>query len=256
MTTINRPNQDALYKAVNIFRDSMRPFIIRHLRRIRGTTAEDVIRLSLPSNGVEQFERNLRSQGAQGSNLAACIDINDFPHLVEKNWRDVFGSAFYQATTVRASFRMITDGRNQMSHPGDDDLDIEYVRTNLFHVIDLLERIGESDQAVIVREIRDKLVKPPAPPAPYNPQPPILDENSKTSTHIDYVKEIRTKSHQSWSNICKAVKALQDKEHEPFGTRNVENSAKSCVRKIVRETGLAVEELEALLDYHGFCQSR
>ncbi len=73
---------------------------------------------------------------------------------------------------------------------------------------------------------------------------------------IERVKEIRSETHQSWSNICKSVRALQDKEHEPFGTRNVENSAKSCVRKIMRETGLAVEQLEALLGEHGFCQSR
>ena len=61
------------------------------------------------------------------------------------------------------------------------------------------------------------------------------------------VKEIRTQAHQSWSNISKATLSLQGKAHEPFGTPNVENSSKSCVRKIGRETGLTPAELESLL---------
>ncbi len=73
---------------------------------------------------------------------------------------------------------------------------------------------------------------------------------------IEHVKEIRSATHQSWSNICKAVRALQGKEHQPFGTPNVASSAKSCVRKIQRETGLTYAELETMLHENGFCQSR
>ena len=61
------------------------------------------------------------------------------------------------------------------------------------------------------------------------------------------VKAIRTNASQSWSNISKATLSLQGKAHDPFGTRNVENSSKSCVRKICRETGLTPAQLESLL---------
>ena len=73
---------------------------------------------------------------------------------------------------------------------------------------------------------------------------------------IEKVKETRSATHQSWSNICKAVRALQDKEYEPFGTRNIENSAKSCVRRMMRETGSTAAQIESLLVESGFCQSR
>ena len=73
---------------------------------------------------------------------------------------------------------------------------------------------------------------------------------------IDHVKDIRTETRQSWSNLCKAVRALQDKKHDPFGTRNVESSSKSCVRRILRETGLTAGQLENLLCENGLCQSR
>ena len=65
------------------------------------------------------------------------------------------------------------------------------------------------------------------------------------------VKAIRSQTHQSWSNIRKAVTALQGREHEAFGTPNVENSAKSCVRKIQREAGLSLAQIEDLLDDNG-----
>ena len=66
------------------------------------------------------------------------------------------------------------------------------------------------------------------------------------------VREIRHARHQSWSNIRKAMQALQGLHHEPFGTPNVENSAKSCVRRILSETSLGIAQLEALLDEQGW----
>lgn len=54
------------------------------------------------------------------------------------------------------------------------------------------------------------------------------------------VKVIRTQSRASWSNLNKAVRALQDLDHAPFGTKNVENTSKSHVRRMQRETDLSL----------------
>ena len=62
------------------------------------------------------------------------------------------------------------------------------------------------------------------------------------------MRAIRSQTHQSWSNIRKAARSLQGFGHEPFGTPNVENSAKSCVRKIHREVGLSFAEIESLVN--------
>ena len=69
---------------------------------------------------------------------------------------------------------------------------------------------------------------------------------------VEQVKEIRSMSHQSWSNIRKATRGLQGLDHAPFGTVNVENSSKSCARKIRSETGLTFAQIEALLDEQGW----
>ena len=42
MQTTNRPNEDALRQAIDIYRDAMRPFIVRQLRRVRGAKVEEV----------------------------------------------------------------------------------------------------------------------------------------------------------------------------------------------------------------------
>lgn len=75
----------------------------------------------------------------------------------------------------------------------------------------------------------------------------VNDATGSDGAIIARVKEIRTQAHQSWSNISKATLSLQGKAHEPFGTPDVENSSKSCVRKICRETGLTLAKLESLL---------
>lgn len=78
----------------------------------------------------------------------------------------------------------------------------------------------------------------------------IVDPNTSTEAGnvVDRVKAIRSQTNQSWSNIRKAARALQGLTHEPFGTVNVENSSKSCVRKIQNETGLSFAQIETLVD--------
>jgi hypothetical protein len=62
------------------------------------------------------------------------------------------------------------------------------------------------------------------------------------------VRALRADRHQSWSNIRKAIASLQGRPHEPFGTANVEASAKSTVRKMRRETGLDLDALSAVVE--------
>lgn len=66
--------------------------------------------------------------------------------------------------------------------------------------------------------------------------------------HItESIKRIRKDVRQSWSNIRKAVRSLRGMAHEPFGTSKVESTSKSCVRRICRETGLTLAELDSEL---------
>lgn len=67
----------------------------------------------------------------------------------------------------------------------------------------------------------------------------ILSDSSETQTRLgleESLVKIRSERHQSWENLYKGARSLQEKPHEPFGTKNVENSSKSTVRTIIKRS--------------------
>ena len=159
MVTVDRPNKDALSKAIDIFRDAIRPFVIRNLRRLRGATVEDAVRRSLSPHQADAFGRDLRQAG----DLASAIDVNFVPPLVQRNWREVFSAAFDDERTIQNQLWMISEARNQVSHPGAQDLDAEYTRARLYDVADVLGRINAPEQKRAVEDIRSRLVTTASP---------------------------------------------------------------------------------------------
>ena len=107
--------------------------------------------------------------------------------------------------------------------------------------VDLDSLLDGQPILILHRETQNQIQAPL--PKPSVPKLPATDDAA-----FERVKEIRKRTNQSWSNIQKAVRALQNRPHKPFGTPNVESSTKSCVRRICRETNLSVEQLETMLD--------
>ena len=167
MVTIDRPHKDALSSAIDIFRDAMRPFILRCIRRVSGSTAESAIRRSLASHQADSLDQSLR----QGADLASAIDVNFFPALIQRNWREVFSSEFRDERTIQNELWMIAEARNQVSHPGTQDLDAEYTRARLYDIADALGRINAPEQKRAVEDIRSQLIDHPS----SLPQPSLPD---------------------------------------------------------------------------------
>ena len=78
MASINRPNKEALTKAIDIFREHMRPFITRCLRRLRAESVSEAVAKTLDDQQVREFRRSLKRAG----DLESAIDVNIFPRLV------------------------------------------------------------------------------------------------------------------------------------------------------------------------------
>ena len=155
MTKIDRPNRDALSNALDIYRDAMRPFIVRCLKRVQGMRVEDAISESLYGKR-ELFLQNLDRSG----NVEDAIDINDFPNLVIRKWQPVFSQVFKGDKTVGNLLWVIVDVRNKVAHPRQQDLDAEYTRIRLYDIADLLGRINASDEKRAVEDIRDQFLEP------------------------------------------------------------------------------------------------
>ncbi len=174
MVTTLRPNRDALSRAIGIYRDAMRPFILRSLRRTPGIDVEERVIQSLPDYQAE----NLRTTMASGVNLESALDVNYFPALVGNrfNWRDMFSDALDRDKTIQNELWLINDARNQVSHPGAQDLEDEYTRTHLYHIADVLGKIHAPEMKRAVEDIRDQLTGPGAAAPDEGPTQSTLDD--------------------------------------------------------------------------------
>ena len=168
MTTIPRPNKDALIKVIDIYRDTMRPFLVHHLRQVPGRRLEEAIRQALRDNQVNQFDQNLRS----GRSVEESIDINDFPELVKTYWRDIFSNRFPGDRIIQNRLYDIKAIRDEASHPGTGDLDEEKTRAHIYMVADVLSKIGRTEEKTAVENIREDLFVRSEPETdPYSEQP-------------------------------------------------------------------------------------
>ena len=160
MVAISRPNRDALVRAIDIYRDEMRPILIRSLSRAPGLNVEEAIRQSLQ---VEQqkidFNRNLQ----QGRDIPSAIDVNHFPPIVQHHWRDVFSSRFNGDHTIVGKLRIIREARNQVSHPPTRDLDANYTEECLSHIAYVLGRVNSREGKKSVERIKSALTRQSVP---------------------------------------------------------------------------------------------
>lgn len=153
---VKRPNKTVLIEALDEFRDAMRPFIVRGMRRIRGKPIEKVIYDSLAPNRANRFQTNLRNND---STLGSAIDIGDFPDIIGTNYQGIFSPQFRGDTPIKSLLHIIRHARNQVSHPSDTDLDTEYTRVVLYHIIEVLDKINAIEAKASVERRRDTLCR-------------------------------------------------------------------------------------------------
>ena len=148
MNSPNRPNQDALYQALNIYCDAMRPFILRNLKMVQGLSPED------------QFQNE------------ADIDFGNFPYLFRKYWHDAFKQRFDPDRDVRSAVGIITEARNNTFHTETEDLTSGYALARLHEIADILGQINAPEQKQKVETIRDKVLTNTTPTVEEKPKLP------------------------------------------------------------------------------------
>lgn len=126
----------------------MRPFILRNLKTVQDLAPED------------HFQNE------------ADIDIGNFPYLFREYWHDVFKHRFDPDRDIRSAVGIITEGRNQVSHPGTEDVDPSYALSRLHDIADVLGQINAPEQKQEVEVIRDKLLTRAAPTVDPKPKLP------------------------------------------------------------------------------------
>ena len=158
LSTTDYPNQEALNKALNIYRTCMRGFIIFHLQKIPGTNVEDVVIDSVNDWRAGKIERKLN----EGMDIKSIIDIDDFPILVvgERgiNWKEVFKGPLNEDKDFQNQLWLIKTCRDQSwAHPPEGDAESEGTRAYLFLIAEVLRKIKRPDKQCEIEAIRDEL---------------------------------------------------------------------------------------------------
>ena len=160
MTIIERPNKNAVTDATDIYRDAMRPFTLRNLKRIRGMDARAAIRNALSDSQLAQFDQNIQN----GRSIEDAIDVSDIARIIRRYWRDAFRDSLPQGTDLRDSLSRITEIRNEASHPESEDIETKRAIDVLDDISEVLRLANAPDEAARVESIRDGL-KPFSTPA-------------------------------------------------------------------------------------------
>ena len=153
MPVIKRPNRDALDKALNFYRDAMRPFIVQALKRSPDWDVQNFIAGTWNPDRATRFRQLLRKEGGD---LEAVIDVGDFPQIIGRNWRDVFSHELPGDPNIQSKARVIAEARNKVAHPGKGDLAAEETRVYFFHIAEVLGLIKEPDAKHAVETIKNQ----------------------------------------------------------------------------------------------------
>ena len=157
MAIIDRPNKDALTKAVDIYRDAMRAFIVRQLKQVQGSKVEEMISSSLLPKRAAEFEAAFRD----GKKVDDFIDTTDFPEIIKRRWNEPFSRYFKGDRGVQNLTYLIHDNaRNAAAHPPSTDFEEEKTLSSLQYIIDALGRINAPQAKAKVETIRDSLKQP------------------------------------------------------------------------------------------------
>ena len=197
-TTVLRPNRDALDKGLNIYRDAMRPFTLRGLKRVRGMTVEQAIQRALPPNVYALFSTNSRKPGAS---LKDALDVSHFPHIIRRFWQETFRHEFQDERGVWNRLWIIAEARNQVAHPGAKDLDADIAADALFNISYILRAINATEEAAAVQKIREGVTAPPTPASPTPPvtAPPTL--SSPTPPPVDHTPTSTTQGYGVYTDL-------------------------------------------------------
>lgn len=157
MAVVDRPNKEALLKALDILLDTMRPVFVECLDLAPGETAKDSLERSLRGDQSMSFARNLQLC----SDLESAIEVSFFATIAECYWDDSFSARFGGDRKVLQKLRKIKEARNRASHPNHlRDLDDEFTQGSLCHIAYLLESIRAREEHKTVSRLREELGDP------------------------------------------------------------------------------------------------
>ena len=172
----DKPIQEQVNRALNVFRDSFREFIVRRLRSARGRKPADAILASLRG---QAYDAALAVSDG-GGDLRDMFDVGSFFFIVRDNWNDVFADDFRRDRSALNALSQIGNFRNAASHSQyGRDVRRETAMSRISDMAEILGAINAADAQTAVHAIwrdLDKMrVSDPAPAAAAPTDPKTAD---------------------------------------------------------------------------------
>ena len=157
MIVVERPNQEALTKAIVIYMDAIRPFLTRNLKLVSGRTPEEAVQESLPQEIADYFVENRPN----ADNLESAIEVSYVEHIIDRYWDEVFARYFPNRAGAFNNLYGVKCARNQVAHPAyRQDLDGNKTLKYLDALVYLLGAVGASDERETIAAIKVELENP------------------------------------------------------------------------------------------------
>lgn len=227
MQVVDRPNKDAVSKAIDLYRDAMRDFIMRQLRPIRGRTIEELIGDALNNSDADALKETI----ADGKSVKDFIDTFHFPHIISRYWSDPFHEFFKGNRNIQSLAYLAHEMRNNISHIGATDLNDNETMAALLNIIDILERIKAPTPKEKVETLRQGIM--------------IEALRQMKQRQKPVVSYPLTREEQAWKDAQSRMRRLHAKRPALHLAR--ENGAwKSAQNEMIaRQNRLALRELRA-----------
>ena len=145
MVMSNTPNKDCLVKALDIYRDCMRDFIVRVLKS--------------QGIGVDAMRKSLRiNHDYDRSDERNAFDVGHFYLIIKHYWAKVFKEEFNSDASVLNAISQVRPIRNEAAHPAyKKDIDRAWALARIYDMSDILGRIGAGAGEARVQAIWDEL---------------------------------------------------------------------------------------------------
>ena len=211
MTTTSRyPNRDAIRRALDIYIDAMRPFVVRCLR----PTSAEGLRAAIVSYLNPGQQQNFADAIArQGGNIPAAIDIGILRTLINAAWFDHFRSEFKYTDTVRSAVNFITETRNEESHMGLGDHDAGRAYVCLYHITTVLKHTGNTDACRAVADLMNQIA-PQRRAASSAASPAAANTDTAADTDTDANASANPPSAVSPADLAHALRQAETREAE------------------------------------------
>lgn len=163
MTAPDKPIQEEVNRALNIFRDSFHDFAVRKLRTARGRKPAEIILASLRG----QAYNNAVAVQKRGGDIRNMFDVGEFFFIVRDNWQESFADDFQGDRSVLSALSQIGSARNAASHSQyGRDIARESAMSRVADMLTILGATNDADAQAAVQAIWDGLDKMSAAPAP------------------------------------------------------------------------------------------